>query len=118
MPRVYIIGLSLQDRQRLEALVARGENWRERQRTQIYFLRLFKQFYSPPPAFSIDRKSFPSEILLPLLKERVGVRFHAEAKQKADVRYTRLSKNMFLIIYFIALDLDASTHFSIALQSL
>ena len=34
MPRVYIIGLSRQDRQRLEALVARGENWRERQRAQ------------------------------------------------------------------------------------
>ena len=29
MPSVYIIGLSRQDRQRLEALVARSENWRE-----------------------------------------------------------------------------------------
>ena len=34
MSRVYIIGLSRQDRQRPEALAARGENWSARQRAQ------------------------------------------------------------------------------------
>ena len=34
MPRIFILSLSTEDRNRLHLLIARGESWRERERAQ------------------------------------------------------------------------------------
>ena len=38
MPRVFVLNLALKARSALEKIVARGENWRERQRAQTLLL--------------------------------------------------------------------------------